>query len=269
MIFGQDKFTEKFLTEPESVYEKVDQLGEDEKRALMSVEEFFVDLQLENRLSTERMHPARRDEAGLAWMVDAISGENGEAGAASEKLGDNPEIVPIMQELIYAKKAMEGDRYEVPAYLMDMVRARSTGAAGALPAVIIRMAEDGLHVMKSALQGFIGLPTAPVAVRSAAATQERTARVELRQSLGNMSEHPVHYEIVREAEHSVTISLTIPEIGVDYGVYLRQDGRLVDARMVNGGESVVVTFDHLTPGRYEIEFKGGLKMTFPVHIEDA
>lgn len=269
MLSGKDKIIERFLTEPESVYEHIDQLNESDKRTLMELEEFFVGLQLENRLSTDRVHPAKRDEAGLAWMVDAISGENGDARAALGNIASEPEIGPIIQELLYAYKAMEGDRHSVPSYLIEMIRARSSGAVGALPAVIIRMAEDGLHVMKSAMQGFLGLPTAPVAVRSAAATQERTARVELIQSLDDSSNQIVHYEVVREAEHSVTISISIPDLGLDYGINLRQDGRLVDARMVNGGEAIVVTFDHLTPGRYEIEFKGGIEKTFPIHIEDA
>jgi hypothetical protein len=269
MAIGTEKITERFLTEPESVYEQIDRLTDTEKRTLMELEEFFVGIQLENRLSADRVQPAKRDEAGLAWIVDALSAETEDTQVALDKLAAEDDVAPVIQELLYAKKAMEGERRNVPSYLMDMVRARSSGAAGALPAVVIRMAEDGLHVMKSALQGFLGLPSAPVTVRSAAATQERTARVELVQSLDDSSNQLIRYEVVREAEHSVTISISIPDQDLDYGINLRQDGRLVDARMVNGGEAIVVTFDHLTPGRYEVEFKGGISKTFPIHIEDV
>ncbi len=268
MVSRSKEFLDRFIEDPDSVYKASDDLSSDEKQSIMQVEEYLISSRLEQQLSPERNHITRRDEEELSWIVDMVS-SGGTYQKAADMIEKEPGMESVVQEMVYAMKVMDGNRKSVPGYLMDMVRSSNANVAGRVPAIVVRIAEDGLHVIKSAVQGFVGLPVAAVSVRSAA-VQEKTNRIELVQNIGEDSEEAlVHYEIVSEGEKSVTLGLQFPGISSDFQVNLRQDGRLVDARMINRGEHSALTFDHLTPGHYDVEIKGGLNKTFPIFIEEV
>jgi hypothetical protein len=268
MVSRNKEILDRFFEDPDSVYKTGEELSSEDRKSIMQAEEFLISSMVEERLSPERNHLFRRDEEELSWLVDMVYNGVSEPEAAA-MLDAEPGMDAAVGEMAFAIKSMESEKKPVPGYLMDMVRSSNAKVAGRVPAIMIRIAEDGLHVIKSALQGFIGLPVAAVTVRASAAVQEKTNRIELIQNIGEDEETFVHYEIVSEGNRSVTLGLQIPQSNTDFRVNLRQDGRLVDARLVNKGEQTALTFDHLTPGHYEIEIKGGLNRTFPIFIEEV
>ncbi len=154
--------------------------------------------------------------------------------------------------------AMEkGGRAKLPLALRNVVATTLAGPVEktAAPALLVRMMQDTIQVIKSSFQNVSLQNSEALAVRSSAATapRERTDKFELRQVVS--VDLTIFYEILRENGNAVLLRVHLEPEPAFCRVNLLQNNRIVTSLNYVRGENGI-TFQRLSPGSYRIEIKG-------------
>lgn len=277
MNHNRNDLIDAFFTDPDSLYEGASGLDPDTRKALYSLEEFFVGLLQGQHAESLREKGSVPPEMELAEWVERLEAEGEATGETyHEFLSRYPDAFQAIQQILDAKKVMmDGHRKPVPPLLMEVVRRSETlpflrkETPAAIPAIVLGLARDGLRMIKSTLQGMAYIPQAVVATRAASPSlmEKGKPRLELRQSLGSASDPHLRYEILRESDREIMLTLHFENKIGPYRVSLKQEGRILDSRIVGKSEESL-QFSRLTPGDYTVEIRGGLDHEFGIMIRE-
>ena len=155
--------SEKFLFHPDELYENPDTLDEASVRELMELEEMVVTF-VHNEPSGKVS-----EEEGFALEMDRLLDK--------EDHGFSSEHCTALQQVLKAVELM--DKQDLPTKKLPPVLRgivdrdlENLSKEKRVPSIILQLAENGLNVIKSSLQGLVLLPEISPEMRSGAAVLE-------------------------------------------------------------------------------------------------
>ncbi len=211
-----------------------------------------------------------------AGNLQALQGEHSdeeETALLIEKLeaGSAAALPEGAQTILAAKRIManpEIPSVPVPEVLKNIIARSTTKEAASVPGVVLRMTREGIDVIKSSLRGIVEIPQSFVAVRSAGAAAEQKPRVELQHSVQGYSALRLEYQVVRESDKELMLSVRFVEKKAgSYRVKLTRDNRLVDSRVLAADQDSM-NFSRLSSGFYELAVSGPIDYKLSILVEE-
>jgi hypothetical protein len=188
----------------------------------------------------------------------------------------HPDMAIPVQQIFYAMSRFSAtEDKKVPQALMNLIeydykKSKESGKQSeTVPAMVIRIAQGGLEIVKSTLQGFTVQEVTAVSMRSAAALAQppRNTRIQLEQTISSSEDPRIIYNLIQETRESITLSISILNNPGKSRIDLKQDGQIMDSVNVQNAETTSANFSHLSPGFYEVDIRGALNRSFGILIQ--
>lgn len=248
----------KIFQDPESFYQSLESVDPIQKKALMQIEEALVHFQVYTALENSPEQAIGYSEVEIASIVDRVKNDEISTDELMGIIEKEPALLATFAQVIKAMAVMEkGKMRRVPGALLNAIKIQK-GSLQRIPSMIVRITSDGLHITRSILQGIAAAGDQATPTRGSATeelTGEKMNRSEFYQKIEGLENFNLRYEVIKESENTITLAVVFEGEVIDYRINLRQDGRIVDAKVIPRNEKQV-SFDHLYPGTYELEMNG-------------